>query len=385
MNLPARAVAVIVTMNLAQLPVAMRQLLVVLLAHHNTGSFTVAGLAGGACGLGLAATSPVFGRLLGRRRPRPILLVTGAAHVVALTALTATVDPTTFVVLAGVAGVGTPPVLSGGRALLPALVAPAALARAYAVNAVGQELLYVGGPVAVTVSLAVGGPAGAMLAFAAIGTLALVAFAAVVPPTVPAGPDGHRGEVDRPAVHTLIGVHLGYMICMGAMWVLVPAFAAAAGRPEWAGVLVTVWSAGSLVGGLLLAIRGRRGALNASYLLLLGGLTATALMLPLARTAAQMILVLALFGLPLAPWLAVADELVSRAAPAPHTAAYFGWLQTAGQVGIAIGAGLGGPTITSAGTAAGFLIVPMALAGALLLAVRMRRRLAVASGTGLLF
>jgi MFS family permease len=164
--------------------------------------------------------------------------------------------------------------------------------------------------------------------------------------------------------------------------VLVPAFAAAAGEPHWAGLLVTIWSAGSLVGGLLLAARGRRRAVSATYLLLLGGLAVTALALPFPRTVTQMAVVVAMFGLPLAPWLAVADELVSRAAPAPHMAAYFGWLQTAGQVGIAVGAGLAGPVVARAGTTTAFMLVPLALAGALALAVRMRDRLAYAGRRG---
>jgi MFS family permease len=376
MNLSGGAVAVIVTMNLAQLPVAMRQLLLVLLAHQKTGSFTVAGLAGAACGVGLAATAPILGRFVGRHRPRPILLAAGAAHLAVLVALTVTTAPVVFVALAGAAGAATPPVLTGGRALLPALVAPAEVARAYAVNAVGQEVLYVGGPVAVTASVALVGPAGAMLAFAAAGSVALIANAAVVPATGIARPGGGGGPVNRPALRVLIGVHFGYMICMGAMWVLVPAFASAAGRPASAGLLVAVWSLGSLAGGLLLAARGRRGDLTTTYLLLLAGLAVTALVLPVPRTLAQMAVVVALFGLPLAPWLAVSDELVGRAAPAPHTAAYFGWMQTAGQIGIAVGAGLSGPVVAGAGTTAGFLLVPLALAGALALAELARRRLA---------
>jgi predicted MFS family arabinose efflux permease len=379
MNVPGRAVAVIVTMNLAQLPIAMRQLLVVLLAHDNTGSLTTAGVAGAACGIGLAVTAPLLGRLLGRLGTRPVLLATGLAHLLALIGLTLTAEPVMFVVLSAAAGFATPPVLSSGRALLPVLVPQAGLTRAYAVNAIAQELLYVGGPLGVTLSLTVAGPAGALLVFAAIGTAAVVATVAVVPggDTAVARTEPGTATADRSAVRTLIAVHFGYMACMGAMWVLVPAFAAGVGQSAHAGLLVAVWSAGSLVGGLLLAARGRRASLRTAYLALLGALTVTALPLVLPRTVPVMAVAVALFGLPLAPWLAVADELMSRAAPAPHTAEAFGWMQTAGQLGIAVGSVTSGPVAAHAGTAVAFALVGVALAAALGVAVGRRGTLLV--------
>ncbi|MBQ0994957.1 MFS transporter, partial [Micromonospora sp. H61] len=84
MNVPRRAVLLIVLMTVAQLPVALRQLLVVLLGHENTGSFATAGVASAGCGIGLAVTAPLVGRLLGRLGARPVLLATGLAHLLAL-------------------------------------------------------------------------------------------------------------------------------------------------------------------------------------------------------------------------------------------------------------------------------------------------------------
>ncbi|MGS2616672.1 MFS transporter [Micromonospora sp. LZ34] len=376
MNLPGRAVAVIVLMNLAQLPVAMRQLLIVLLGHHNTGSFATAGAASAACGLGLAVTAPLYGRLLPRFGDRVVLLVSGLAHLAALSGLALTTRPAAFVALAAAAGVATPPALSSGRALLPRLVPAPALTRAYAVNAVGQEFLYVGGPLAVTLSLVLTGPAGAMLAFAAVGSLALVGNAVVVPRRDTAVPSGQAARpAARRTVRTLLGVHLGYATCMGGMWVLVPAFATGAGHPDQAGLLVTVWSVGSLAGGLVLARRGRLTDPRRAYLALLATLAVTSVALPWPRTVPQMAVALAVFGLALAPWLAVTDGLMARAAPAPHTAEAYGWLQTVGQLGTAIGAASSGAVSDRVGTTPAFLIVSGALAVAVAVAVSRRRSL----------
>ncbi|MDG4834802.1 MFS transporter [Solwaraspora sp. WMMD1047] len=361
-------------MNLAQLPVAMRQLLVVLLGHHNTGSFTTSGIASAACSIGLALTAPLSGRLLGRIGDRPVLLAFGLAHLVTLVGLTFAASPFAFVALAAAAGLATPPVLSSGRALLPTLVESSALTRAYAVNAVGQELLYVGGPLLVAASLATAGPGGALLTFAAIGTIALIVNVIVIP---------RRSHAEHPlrmrqpasgrrAIRTLLGIHLGYMTCMGAMWVLIPAFAANVGHPNQAALLVTVWSAGSLVGGLLLAIRGRRASISRAYLVLLAVLSVSSMTLLLPRTVPQMAVAVVIFGLALAPWLAVADELVARAAPAPHTAQAYGWLQTAGQLGIAAGSFTSGVINDHLGTTTAFLLVSVALTAALGLALLRR-------------
>ncbi|MEV0154031.1 MFS transporter [Micromonospora sp. NPDC050686] len=379
MNVPRRALGVIATMNAAQLPVAMRQLLVVLLGHHNTGSFAAAGLASAACGLGLALSAPVSGRLLGRFGDPPVLRAFGAAHLCALLGLAVTTDARVFVALAAVAGLATPPVVSSGRALLPALVGPAALSRAYAVNAVGQELLYVGGPLVVTLSLAVTGPSGALLAFAGVGTAALVANTVLIPRRARLA--AHRRTPlpasGRVAVRTLTSVHFAYMTCMGAMWVLLPAFAAAAGRANQAGLLVAVWSAGSLAGGLLLAAAGRGRRLSRAYLVLIGALAATATGLLLPHTVVQMAVAVALFGLPLAPWLAVSDELIARVAPHPHTAEAYGWLLTAGQLGVATGATTSGLVNDHFGTRTALLVVPLSLAAATGVALLRRRTLAV--------
>jgi predicted MFS family arabinose efflux permease len=137
-------------------------------------------------------------------------------------------------------------------------------------------------------------------------------------------------------------------------------------------VLVTVWSAGSLAGGVLRAATNRLGSGSGTYLALLGALAVTAAALPLPGTVAQMAVAVALFGLPLASWLAVTDELVARAVPPPHTAEAYGWMQTGGQLGIALGASAAGQVGERAGTTWAFLLVPAALGAALTVAALRR-------------
>ncbi|MFI7657302.1 MFS transporter [Micromonospora parva] len=381
MNVPRRAMLLIMLMTVAQLPVALRQLLVVLLGHQNTGSFATAGVASAGCGIGLAVTAPLVGRLLGRLGTRPVLLATGLAHLLALLGLAVTTEPAAFVALATVAGLSTPPAVGSGRAQLARLVAPAALARAYAVNAVGQEVLYVGGPLAVTLSLLISGPTAALLAFAVIGSAGLLGMVAVLPPRVAdRQPRGKGSALPGGATRrTVVGTHIGYMMGIGAMWVLVPAFATTVGHPDQAGLLVTIWSVGSLAGGVLLASRGRPGSPAAAYLTMLGTLAATSVALLLPRSVPQMAVALAVFGLALAPFLAVTDEILARSTPAVRLPETYGWLQTAGQLGIAAGSATSGVVNDHLGNTWAFLVVVGALALALIVALSRRRTLGLLS------
>jgi MFS family permease len=375
-----RLVALVCCLNLAQLPVALRPLLITLAGAQQTGSFAVAGLAGGAAAAGMAVTAPWWSRMLVRRGDRRVLAVAGGLFLLTQLVLAACHGPVAFVAAACASGLCTPPVSSSVRAMLPRLAERAGLARAYAVNSVALEIVYIGGPLWVTAWVAIAGPAAALVATTAAGAAALVAGLALVPALPreprPAGPS----PLGEPAVRTLGATYLAYWVCMGAMWVLLPAFAAHAGAGGQAGLLVALWSAGSLVGGLALAARPLRGAQRDSYVLLLGVLAATSLPLALPTTVAGMAVAIAVFGVALAPWLAVGDQLVAAAAGA-RSGEVYGWLTTAGQVGSAAGATLAGPLGDHHGGGPAFLVVTAALAAGLAVALLGRRTLpAAASG-----
>jgi MFS family permease len=205
----------------------------------------------------------------------------------------------------------------------------------------------------------------------------VVASAVVVPPVgaARAGRPGRTSPLRAAGVRTLGAVHLAYWVCMGAMWVLVPAFATRVGEPGQAGLLVAAWSAGSLAGGVLLAVRRGRVRLRAAYLALLATLAVTSLPLALPATVPQMAAVIAVFGLGLSPWLAVSDQLVAEVAPSGRAVEAYGWLAAAGQAGGAIGAAAAGVLADRHGGGVAFLLVSAALLAGLGIAVSGRRTL----------
>ncbi|MEV1002374.1 MFS transporter [Nonomuraea sp. NPDC050202] len=369
-----RLSGLIVCYNAAQLPVAMRPLLIALVAAQQAGGFTGAGLAGGAAATGMALSAPWWSRALARYGDRRVLTASGALFLVTELALAASHGLLPVMGAAALCGLCTPPISSSLRSMLPHLVANGDPGRAYAVNAVANETVYIASPLWVTGWATLAGPAAALVASALAGAATLGAGIAFTPPLPRPSRRAGPPLAALPAVRTLGGAYLAYWVCMGAMWVLLPAFAAHAGASHQAGLLVALWSAGSLAGGLALAVRGPRGAYRDRYLWLLGTLAATSLPLALPATVATMAVAITLFGIALAPWLATSDQLAAVIA-GPRSSELYGWLTTLGQIGSAVGAALAGPLGDRYGGGPAFLLVTAALAAGLAVALTCRRTL----------
>ncbi|TYB66019.1 MFS transporter [Nonomuraea sp. PA05] len=353
---------------------AMRPLLIALVAAQQAGGYTSAGLAGGAAATGMALSAPWWSRALPRFGDRAVLITSGPLFLAAQLALAVSHGPLPVIGAAALSGLCTPPVSSSLRSMLPHLTASGDPARAYAVNAVTNETVYIASPLWVSGWVTLVGPAAALVASALTGAVALAAGIALTPALPRRSAAAGPSLAAMPAVRTLGGAYLAYWICMGAMWVLLPAFAAHAGAPQQAGLLVALWSAGSLAGGLALAIRTPRGARRDRYLWLLGVLAVTSLPLALPGTVAAMAVAIVLFGVALAPWLATSDHLAAVIA-GRRSGELYGWLTTAGQIGSATGAALAGPLGYRYGGGPAFLLVTAALGAALTIAFTRRHTL----------
>jgi predicted MFS family arabinose efflux permease len=166
---------------------------------------------------------------------------------------------------------------------------------------------------------------------------------------------------------------------LGAVEVGLPSLALHAGSRSASGLLLAVWSAGSLAGGLWYGARTWRSPLAVRYRNLL--VIAVAFMAPLiaARSVPAGLACSLLAGLTIAPMFSCQYLLVSRTvSPGSETEA-FTWVAAALVGGIGAGSAAGGAVIDAAGVAAPFALACLATGAAALCAVRVRPRVRVAA------
>ncbi|MFI8324032.1 MFS transporter [Streptomyces sp. NPDC085529] len=324
-------------------------------AKEATGSYATAGTALAAFGLTSVALSPARASLVDRYGPGralpPLVLGYGAL----LTALAVVcARPGTpgavLVALSAAAGTATPPLGPVMRALWSRLLADRdLLRRAYSLDTVAEELLFVTGPLLVGLVLLVAAPAAGLalgaaliltggLLFAASPLTRSVPGAATAPAAAPAaGVRSLRGLGRAVAGSAALG------LCLGAVELLVVAFTDAAGRPGLMPWAMAALSAGSAVGGLLFGAVPWRGSL-ATRLAVLGlALGAVLGATGLAPHPYVLVAGVALGGLCVAPALTTAYLLADEAVAAERRTRAGAWVNTAfnaGNTAATAGAGL---------------------------------------------
>ncbi|MCU1606137.1 MAG: permease [Modestobacter sp.] len=358
-----------------RLPSAMIPLALLLMVQQQTGSYAVAGAVSATFGIATALMAPVLGRLADRRGPRSILLVQAAVYPLLLATLVAVVLAGSSVpaqlAAAAAAGTSTPLVAGTVRALW-SRVDPRVRPTAFALDATATELVFVTGPTAVAALILVAAPAVAVAVGAALGVLGAVGIATSAPMRAwrPAVPERRSlfATVTTPGMPRVLISGSALMLGFGGLEVALPAFAGEAGRPGLSGILLAVWSLGSVVGGLWFGARIVSVSLPRQYRWGLLGVTIG--LAPLAAVQSPWVLGVLLFlgGTAIAPTLTVQSSLVGSIAPASATTEAFTWLSTVAFGASAIGAAVGGALIATSVGVAGALVMA-AIAAALAVAV----------------
>lgn len=371
-----------------RLPLGMTGLAVLLLVRESTGSYAAAGAVSAALSFAFAVASPARARTADRRGPVAVLLLMAALHPVALAALVALAAVEAGVAAlaasAVVAGATVPPLGSVVRAMWGRLVPASALTTAYSLEAVVIELCFVGGPLVVALLTAAFGPSAAVLAAGAltfVGTCWLVrtpAVRAVTP--VPSARHVLGPLVSAPVRGLLLGVGVvgaGF----GSLEVALPAFVEALGsRPSAAGVLLAVWSVGSVLGGLVYGALSPARPARRQLPWLVGALSVGAVLPVLVAGPADaglLLMGLALIGCgaAIAPYLACNSVLVSGSAPAGTVTEAFAWNTSMVFGGAALGAAAAGVLVERSGVVAALGVTALSGLLALLASLRAVRRL----------
>ncbi|MEU7646328.1 MFS transporter [Streptomyces huasconensis] len=363
---------------MGRLPSGMAPVAILLLIADQGGSLRTGGLLCALYGLASAIGQPVLGRMVDRRgqsRVTAAAVLLTTVCLLALAVVQVTARPGLAAVLIALAGLSTPPLEAGLRALWPVVLPDEARRRAaLALDTGAQGLIYVAGPPLVAVLSTTTGPRTAMVVSASLGLVGAAVVLSAAPsrrwrpppatrPTGPLGPLAHAG------LRWLFVAVSGVGFALGAMNVWAVALAEDLGMDLLSGLIPAALSTGSLVGGFLYGKRTWPGTIS-------GQLRCTAVLfaaawLPL-MTATGPISAVALTAVPgllLTAVITSAFLTVDALAPAGTTTEAYAWLIAAVGAGQAAGTALSGtlsehPVIGAALPAAGAALTLIVLLAA---------------------
>lgn len=354
LKLPGLAL-VIGTQLAARFPAGMYSLGLLMHVERTFGNYTSAGMVLAAFSIGMAVAGPVVSRQLSRFGSSPVLLATLALSSVSFALLVLLHLPLPGVMaLAAVGGAAMPPVIPAVRTLYPVLAPQRMLTALFGLDAALQELIWIFGPVLITLLVAWTGTSTALLVVVAIQIVGGLLFALaprVRSLSIPPATRKLGRVLQNPSV---ILMTVASMLMIGAFSSIEAAVVATFGEGSVnAGFVLAISSAGSLLGGLLAGNRQlTRWSMTLRLLVVVAGFA-------VATAASGFVgLSVALFiaGLGIAPALAAVSTVISRAVDFSDTAEAFGWIGTGQLIGASIGSALAGIAIDARGGQGGILV-----------------------------
>lgn len=370
-----------------RLPNATAPIAVVLLVRAEGGGYSLAGALAAVYGIANAVGQPLLGRavdLYGQPRvqlPAAVLSALGAVLLVAVGT-----DPPLLAYLAVVvAGLCTPPLEGGLRALWPSVLGKEdRVHRAYAMDAVAQEVMFTVGPLLVTLLVALWSPGVALLVINATGVLGALSVVVSEPSRAwrSAPREAHwLGALRSPGLLALLAAFLFVGVALGSITVAGLAYADDQGRESVYGWLMAALGLGALLGGVVYGSREWAGAPERRLRTIVALLALGYLPLTLTPGVVAMTGLCVIAGVFLAPAIACAFIVVDRHAPRGTVTEAFSWLVTTFGVGAALGTAAAGPAVDAGGTTAGFAVAGAGGVAALLVLIATRRVLAAPGRT----
>jgi MFS family permease len=330
---------------LGRMPISMIGLGIVILIAQESGSYGLAGAVSGVAVIAGALTGPVQGRLVDRFGQRGLILIGSVTCTVALAALLVAVraDAAIWVlyVLSFIAGGMRPQVGSFVRARWTHLLGRGrALQTAFALEAVGDEVVFIVGPVLVTALATQVSPYAALSAAGVLG-LAGGIWLALLRASDPPGRGKANGHEQAPLpwlsimLLSLIGLGLG--ATLGGAEVITVAFTTEKGQAGLSGVVLAVWAFGSLLAGLWYGSVHWRAPVERRLLLGTIALAITLAPLPWVDSIWMLGAVLFCCGMTIAPTMVAVTACVEEWVPPERLTEAITWTVTGILLGVAPG------------------------------------------------
>ncbi|MGN6326737.1 MFS transporter [Pseudolysinimonas sp.] len=334
---------IIAAQLVARFPGGMISLGFLLHLEHIFGSYGAAGLVLATTSVGQAVSGPLTSRWMGRWGMRRVLVLTIAVCAVALTAIALAPIGTplvAYMLLGLLSGLSYPPIQPAVRTIYPKLVNSRQLTPLFSLDASAQELIWIAGPVVVTlVATQVSTVIGILLsvAFLVGGGAWFVLSPEVGRVRIPRSKRRFGSVLTKPPV--VLATAVGFLLvgtCAATEAAVIATFGEGDAR---SGIVLAIWAVASLLGGLLLgripvgpwALAWRMG------IVLIGSCLALVAWEFWSLNAALLIA-----GACIAPSLAVIFAIVSSSVKFSDTAEAYGWVGTGQLIGAAVGSAVAG-------------------------------------------
>jgi len=331
-----------------------------------TSSYGAAGLVLAATSVGQAIAGPLTSRWMGRWGMRPVLILTTIICAITIFAIAFVPMPVYLYMIVGfVGGLTTPPVQPAVRTIYPKMVTSAQLTRLFALDASAQEIIWIAGPVVVTfISIQVSTVLGVVVPgiLLVAGGLWFVLSPEVGKVRIPRSRRSLGAVLKKKPV--LLATFVGLLLIAACAATEASVVAVFGHSGPQAGIVLAIWSAGSLVGGLAL------GHLPVGPWALARRMIIVAVGIALAVFALGnfwgLSATLLISGLGIAPALGVMSAIVASSVRFSETAEAYGWVGTGQLIGAAAGSGVAGAFIDQHGAPGGFVVAAiLAIVGAL--------------------
>lgn len=373
---------------LARFPVSMVGIAIVLMLASITGSYATAGTVSATFVIAQAVCAPQLARFVDRhgqaRVMTPAVTLSGLALAGLVVAAVSGAPIWTVYACAVVSGASVGSVGALVRARwTQAVRTPKELHRAYSWESALDESTFVLGPVIATIlatSVTPWAGAAAAAVVIVVGGYAFLAQRSTEPPAQPPHETGaHRGSVMRSGA--LVGIVLVFLFVggiFGATDVAVVAFTAEHGRPAAAGVLLGIFSLGSVVAGLLYGAHSWTGPAWRRFVVGVAVLAGGTALFLLVQSIAVMAAVMFVTGFAISPTIINGNSMVQHLVDRRRLTEGLTWLSTGINVGVSVGSSVAGFLIDIYGSVGGFTMVAgsggVAVVTALAVAPLLRRR-----------
>jgi MFS family permease len=369
----------LLTAMVARLPQGMSGLAVLILLTQHVG-YGKAGVATGVTVASSGVSNVLLARAVDRVGARAVLIPSAFAYAALATSLAIARNGPygRQLAICVVLGLVTPPITSVSRGTWPRLLGEERAQVLYGLEATAQELVFIAGPAIVALIAGLANPPTAVVTSGALGLVGALAYATAPPLRVVLARSAHR------RTRVLFGTGLIWYVLVGGFMILgftmtdIATVGFISGRKASgaAGVVLALWSVGSMLGGIRFGASHRPVTDRiAAYLC-----ASAAVGLGLCAAAPDKIgLAVILFagGTVVAPALARIYTRVGSLAPDGATTEAFGWLAVGFLIGSSVGSTIGGVSVQTIGARWTFLV---AGAGTMLSVVAIAASVALRDG-----